>query len=42
MFSGDYTWYPDHEPITWTTDQLGRAIFFHDRQLNEKFLSVAT
>jgi catechol 2,3-dioxygenase len=42
VFSGDYTWYPDHEPITWTTDQLGRAIFFHDRQLNEKFLSVVT
>jgi catechol 2,3-dioxygenase len=42
VFSGDYTWYPDHEPITWTTDQLGRAIFFHDRKLNEHFLSVVT
>ncbi len=42
VFCGDYTWYPDHQPITWTTDQLGRAIFFHDRKLNDKFLSVVT
>ena len=42
VFCGDYTWYPDHEPITWTADQLGRAIFFHDRQLNENFLNVVT
>lgn len=42
VFSGDYTWYPDHQPITWTADQLGRAIFFHDRKLNENFLSVVT
>ena len=42
VFCGDYTWYPDHQPITWTADQLGRAIFYHDRKLNEKFLSVVT
>ena len=42
VFCGDYTWYPDHEPITWTADQLGRAIFFHDRKLNENFLGVVT
>ncbi len=42
VFCGDYTWYPDHEPITWTADQLGRAIFYHDRKLNNNFLSVVT
>lgn len=42
VFSGDYTWYPDHEPITWTADEIGRGIFFHDRKLNESFLSVVT
>lgn len=42
VFCGDYTWYPDHPPITWTADQLGKAIFYHDRQLNENFLSVVT
>lgn len=38
---GDYH-YPDHEPVTWTVDQLGKAIFYHDRVLNERFLSVLT
>lgn len=38
---GDY-FYPDHEPITWTADQLGKAIFYHDRELNERFLGVTT
>lgn len=42
VFCGDYTWYPDHEPITWTADQIGRAIFYHDRRLNERFLGVVT
>ncbi len=38
---GDYH-YPDHEPVTWTTDSLGKAIFYHDRQLNERFLTALT
>ncbi|WP_372834363.1 catechol 2,3-dioxygenase [Pontibacterium sp.] len=38
---GDYH-YPDHEPVTWTTDQLGKAIFYHDRVLNERFLTALT
>lgn len=38
---GDYH-YPDHEPVTWTTDNLGKAIFYHDRQLNERFLTALT
>jgi catechol 2,3-dioxygenase len=42
VFCGDYTWYPDREPITWQTEQLGRAIFYHDRKINESFLSVVT
>lgn len=42
VFCGDYTWYPDHPTITWTADNLGKAIFYHDRQLNENFLGVVT
>jgi catechol 2,3-dioxygenase len=42
VFCGDYAWYPDREPITWQTEQLGRAIFYHDRKLNENFLGVVT
>ncbi|MCX7070666.1 MAG: catechol 2,3-dioxygenase [Gammaproteobacteria bacterium] len=42
VFSGGYIWYPDKPTITWTDDQLGPAIFYHDRKLNEAFLSVVT
>lgn len=42
VFAGGSTWYPDHPTITWTADQLGKAIFYHDRQLNERFLEVLT
>jgi catechol 2,3-dioxygenase len=38
---GDYH-YPDHEPVTWKAEDLGKAIFYHDRQLNERFLGVLT
>jgi len=38
---GDYT-YPDHPVVTWDADQIGKAIFYHDRVLNEAFLSVVT
>ena len=38
---GDYT-YPDHPVVTWGADQIGKAIFYHDRQLNERFLGVVT
>lgn len=42
VFSGGYIWYPDKPVITWTDDELGPAIFYHDRKLNEAFLSVVT
>ena len=42
VFCGDYTWYPDREPITWDEEETGKAIFYHDRKLNENFLSVVT
>ncbi len=38
---GDYT-YPDHPVVTWDADKLGKAIFYHDRELNENFLGVVT
>ena len=42
VFSGGYIYYPDKPVLTWTDDELGKAIFYHDRRLNEKFLSVFT
>ena len=38
---GDYH-YPDHPPVTWKAEDLGKAIFYHDRQLNQRFLEVLT
>jgi catechol 2,3-dioxygenase len=38
---GDYH-YPDHPPVTWTADHLGKAIFYHTRELNERFLTALT
>ncbi len=42
VFSGGYIWYPDKPVLTWNQDQLGKAIFYHDRKLNDRFLTVVT
>jgi catechol 2,3-dioxygenase len=42
VFSGGYIHYPDRPMLTWTDDDLGRAIFYHDRKLNANFLNVVT
>ena len=41
-FCGGYDFYPDMKPITWTWDDVGPGIFYHDRKLNDRFLSVVT
>jgi catechol 2,3-dioxygenase len=42
VFAGGYMYYPDMPTIEWTMDELGRAIFYHIRELNERFLTVMT
>jgi catechol 2,3-dioxygenase len=42
VFTGGDYFYPDQQTVTWDVEQLGKAIFYHDRQLNERFLSVVT
>lgn len=42
VFAGDYTFYPDSPVRTWDADKIGKAIFYYDRALNERFLSVLT
>ena len=42
VFSGGYQYYPDNPVLEWTEAELGRAIFYYDRKLNEKFLTVTT
>jgi len=41
-FCGGYQSYPDWKPITWTWDEVGPAVFYHDRKLNPAFLEVYT
>lgn len=42
VFSGGYTYYKDHPTRVWDETQLGKGIFYYERQLNEAFLSVVT
>ena len=42
VFAGGYIHYPDRPAITWYDETLGPAIFYHDRAINEAFLSVFT
>jgi len=41
-FCGGYDHYPDMAPIVWTWEEVGRGIFYHTRQLNERFLTLVT
>jgi catechol 2,3-dioxygenase len=40
VFTGGYWVDPDFEPITWTEDEMGRAIFYYQGALNQQFLTV--
>lgn len=42
VFAGGDFHYPDQKPITWDEKHLGKAIFYHSRVLNERFLTVMT
>ncbi|KUR76772.1 catechol 2,3-dioxygenase [Novosphingobium sp. Fuku2-ISO-50] len=41
-FAGGYQTYPDWDPLTWTWEEVGAAVYYHDRQLNPAFLEVVT
>ena len=42
VFAGGYTYYPDNPTRTWDEAQVGKGIFYYERQLNDAFLSVVT
>lgn len=42
VFAGGYQTFPDFPTITWTSDQLPKAIFYIGRELNDRFTSVLT
>ena len=41
-FCGGYDTYPDYKAVKWTWDEVGAGIFYHDRKLNERFLTVVS
>jgi catechol 2,3-dioxygenase len=42
VFTGGYFYYPDHPTRVWDADQLGKAIFYYQKELNDRFLNVVT
>ncbi|WP_231568414.1 catechol 2,3-dioxygenase [Novosphingobium malaysiense] len=41
-FSGGYETYPDAEPIEWTFEEMGSAVFFHERNVDPLFFETTT
>jgi len=41
-FSGGFIYYPDNPKRVWTMDQIGKGVFYYQRELNERFMSVVT
>jgi len=42
VFAGGYQAYPDRPTVVWTPDQLGKGIFYVQRELNDRFTTVFT
>lgn len=42
VFAGGYEAFRDRPTTVWTVDQLGKGIFYIDRELNERFTTVFT
>ncbi len=42
VFTGGYRPDPDFPTITWTADNVGRAIFYYEGELNDRFMRVHT
>ncbi len=42
VFTGGYRPDPDFPTITWTEDNAGKAIFYYEGELNERFMRVHT
>ena len=41
-FAGGYEYYPDHPTRTWDPETFGKAIFYYERALNDRFMGVVT
>ncbi len=40
IFTGGYWVDPDFEPITWTEEEMGKALFYYHGEVNERFFTV--
>ncbi|HHC07907.1 MAG TPA: catechol 2,3-dioxygenase [Actinobacteria bacterium] len=40
VYTGGYWVDPDSEPVTWTESEMGRAIFYYEGVVNQRFLTV--
>ncbi len=42
VFSGGYHFYPDNPLRVWKASSVGKAIFYYERELNDRFMTVVT
>lgn len=42
VFSGSYLYYPDKPTLTWDVTEIGKAISYPQRRMNESFMTVLT
>ncbi len=42
VFSGGFIYYPDNPKRVWSVDKIGKAVFYYQRESNERFMRVVT
>ncbi|VAX02559.1 Catechol 2,3-dioxygenase [hydrothermal vent metagenome] len=42
VFAGGYHFYPDNPLRVWQASSVGKAIFYYERELNDRFMTVVT
>ncbi len=42
VFAGGYAYYPDNPLRVWQASSVGKAIFYYERELNDRFMTVIT
>ena len=42
VFSGGFIYYPDNPKRVWSMDKIGKAIFYYQREVHERFMGVVT
>ncbi|MCF6195156.1 MAG: catechol 2,3-dioxygenase [Emcibacter sp.] len=42
VFAGGYHYYPDNPLRVWKASSVGKAIFYYERELNDRFMTVVT